>query len=277
MLTDYQQQYALKYSIGQLTPTICRCCNAPLPRQCEATPLSEVLSLAHERFQNGNAKKVLIYNPDAIGDDLLQRYPEILAPVQQESDLQFKSASVMQCVTPVCFATIYSGASPDTHQIKTYVKPVLTVETLFDMLPQAGYRMAIVARNECSIDTIFRKRNIDYYSTRDDRAAFEMTLHLLNHFDYDVIISYNGDFDNHVHHNGGPYSQISQEVLCESVKRYKELIRLTDQVWGKFDRITVFAPDHGAHPEGDHGSHGLNIPEDMIVNHFYRLRKGDTL
>lgn len=52
-----------------------------------------------------------------------------------------------------------------------------------------------------------------------------------------------------------------------------DLNMLVDEVWDKFDRVTIFAPDHGYHPEGKNGTHGTDSPEDMIVNHFYRLRQ----
>ena len=45
--------------------------------------------------------------------------------------------SVMPSVTPVCFASMYTGVMPDVHGIKFYTKPVLKIETFFDVLIKA--------------------------------------------------------------------------------------------------------------------------------------------
>ena len=93
----------------------------------------------------------------------------------------------MPSVTPVCYGSIFSGAAPSVHGIQKYEKPVLQVETLFDVFPKAGKRVAIVCCNNCSIDMIFRKRQVDYYSfhsnregelTGADQKAIEQTLEL---------------------------------------------------------------------------------------------------
>lgn len=274
MAEDYQKKYGLDHSIGQLTPTLCSLFSLRHPRECQAAPIDAVVDRAREIFSGGRAKKALIYNPDAIGDDMYRRYPELLAPVDALTDLRLRSSAVMASVTPVCFATIYTGAPPEVHGIQTYAKPVLKVETLFDVLAEAGLNVAIVSTNRCSIDTIFRERGVDYHSLRSDAAVFELTRRLLRENAHDVIVSYNGAFDSSVHHGGGPYSEASRGHLREAVERYGVLNADVEECWGDFDRVTVFAPDHGAHPQGDNGTHGLDVAEDMIVNHFYRLRPG---
>jgi len=149
---DFTIKYRTECSIGQLTPTVCALGGVRAPRQCEAVPIEAVVSAAAKIIPEGRVGKFLIYNPDAVGDDLWRRYPKIMAPAISDGDIKLSCASVMPSVTPVCFASIYSGASPEVHGIRKYEKPALSVETLFDVFAGAGRKVAIVSRNECSID-----------------------------------------------------------------------------------------------------------------------------
>ena len=45
-----------------------------------------------------------------------------------------------------------------------------------------------------------------------------------------------------------------------------------DRSWKQFNRALVFVPDHGGHSTDEtHGGHGSDQPDDMIVNHYYRI------
>lgn len=57
----------------------------------------------------------------------------------------------MPSVTPVCFASMYSGVMPEIHGIMRYEKPVLKIKTVFDALAAAGKRCAIVSTEGDSI------------------------------------------------------------------------------------------------------------------------------
>ena len=118
----------------------------------------------------------------------------------------------MASVTPVCYATIFSGASPEVHGTQRYDKRRIEIPTLFDVFADAGKSVAIVAVNNCSIDTIFRKRKVDYYSTRDDAIAHRITRRLIAQDEYDVIVSYYTSYDHLSHHFGG-YSKIAEAAL----------------------------------------------------------------
>ena len=217
-------------------------------------------------------EKILIFCPDAVGDIHRQKYPEKLARVEKLAGMRFKSTSVMASVTPVCFATIFSGASPEVHGIKTYTKPVLTVETLFDVLAKAGKNVAVLSRNGCSIDKIFRDRNVDFFSFRTDAAIHKQTRKLLEDSDYDVIVSYYMDYDALSHRNG-PYADVCVDALETGVQYFETLVADVDKYWKDFDRTVIWAPDHGNHViDETSGGHGTNTAEDMVVNHFYRIR-----
>jgi predicted AlkP superfamily pyrophosphatase or phosphodiesterase len=187
----------------------------------------------------------------------------------------FKGSTVMPSVTPVCFATIFSGASPKVHGIQEYRKPVLEIQTFFDVMAAAGRNIAIVSINGCSIDTIFRKRDVDYFSLRTDEAVHQVTLRLIEEDRYDIIVSYQMEYD-HLSHLHGPWSPEAESRLLKTAEYAEGLVAATDRHWARYNRAFLVTPDHGNHPVGPAaGTHGENIPDDMIVNHFYRLRRGE--
>ena len=274
-LKKFKDQYQCDYSIGDLTPTICEINNWEIPAECGAIPIPVIVDHAQRIFGGeGKNQKTFIYCPDAVGEIHRQHYPELLARVEKVAGIRLLSTGVMPSVTPVCFGTIFSGASPEVHGIKQYAKPVLTVQTLFDSAVKAGKKAAIVSVNECSIDRIFRNRNIDYYSLCSDARCREMCEKIMRNDDYDMIVCYSTDYD-HLSHVTGCDSEESVTALKNCVQYFEDFSRLTDELWGGYNRVLVWAPDHGNHPISEtSGTHGTNTADDMLVNHFYKLTPG---
>ena len=52
----------------------------------------------------------------------------------ERTDLEVRYETVMPSVTPVCFGTMYTGAQPEVHGIRRYEKPVIKIDTIFDVL-----------------------------------------------------------------------------------------------------------------------------------------------
>lgn len=275
-LKKFKDQYGVDYSIGDLTPTVCEINNWEIPAQSGGTPIAVVVDHAQRLFDGeGKNEKTFIYCPDAVGEIHRQHYPDLLARVEKVAGIRLLSSGVMPSVTPVCFGTIFSGASPEVHGIKQYAKPVLEVETLFDSAAKAGKKVAIVAVNACSIDMIFRKRAVDYYSLRTDARCREITEKIMRSDDYDMIVSYSTDYD-HLSHKTGCDSETSVTALKTCVEYFEDYARLTDELWGKYNRTLIWAPDHGNHPVSESsGTHGTNTADDMLVNHFYRITAGN--
>jgi len=269
----FKDKYQVSHTTGDLTPTVCEMFGVRKPAQCGGIAIAEVVDQAYRLMGGeGKAQKILVFCPDAVGDIQAQRFPEWFQRVQAVAGFKVPSVTMMPSVTPVCFGTIFSGASPQVHGIQKYEKPVLTVETLFDVLAEAGKNVAILAINQCSIDTIFRKRNIDYFSFRTDEQVFQMTQRLLADSNYDFIVSYMMDYD-HISHQKGPWAPESLEQLQLAVERFEKLATAVDTHWNQYNRALIFAPDHGNHQiDAETGGHGADIPDDMLVNHFYRIR-----
>src|SRR5699024_11009815 len=150
-------------SMTRLAASVAKAMDAEAPKQAEA-PIPFVEDLVKNAL-GGKADRVMIYNPDCIPMWLYQKYTEKFAPVLAATQLTVPVATVMPSVTPVCFGTMYTGAMPAVHGIRSYTKPVITIDSLFDSLRRSGKRVALSAVAESSMALIFQNRDIDYFLT----------------------------------------------------------------------------------------------------------------
>jgi len=122
--------------------------------------ISAVCNIAAMVFDGKSIDSVFMYNPDAIALWLFQKYTTIFDKAFLYSDIQIPMLSIMPSVTPVCFASMYTGAMPDVHGIQTYEKPVLKTDTIFDAFLRAGKRPVIISTANDSISCIFLNRDM---------------------------------------------------------------------------------------------------------------------
>ncbi|MBR4728406.1 MAG: alkaline phosphatase family protein [Clostridia bacterium] len=246
----------------------------PLPAQI-APPNPLLAALQAKKLGDRPADRVLLYNPDAVALWLYQKYTAAFAPAALCSDLALPLRSVMPTVTPVCFASMYTGVLPEIHGIRKYTKPVLQTKTLFDYLPACGKRCAIVSTEGDSISKIFLEREIDYYIYDSVEAVNEKALALLAADEYDLITIYNGDYDSAMHRHG-PEGAESLAALDRNVAFYAQLVSAVLRHWRGHNVLYGFCPDHGCHEiDGGCGSHGLDMTEDMNVIHFYGMQAAE--
>ncbi len=258
--------------ITQTAPTVAALMGFSMPKEADL-PNEIVLNLAKEYFDNKPIDRVLMYNPDAIALWLYRKYTELFTPVIQSTQIALPIHSVMPCVTPVCFASMYTGLMPEGHGIRTYAKPVLTATTLFDAAIAAGKRPIIISENGASVSKIFLERNMDYIICDTVEECNERTLEVIAADKHDLIVVYNGNYDSNMH-KSGPESEISLASLRHNAESFKRLTSAANSAWSDKRFITAFLPDHGCHEiDGGCGSHGLDMPEDMDIIHFYNLHK----
>jgi hypothetical protein len=242
--------------------------NIPQPTVCSAEALQSVLAVAP-----GRVERVLVYAADAIGRVFLDSRSELKKRLVAASDVQVELRSMMPPKTPVCFASMFTGAPPEVHGIRKYERPVLTCDTLFDALARAGRREAIAAVKDCSMDIIFRNRPIDYFTEDDDQQVTERALELVRDNKHDFIVAYNQEYDDTLHRtrHDGPEAEAA---ASRHVETFERLSQATEEHWAGYSRALLFAPDHGAHFDATKGigDHGDDIPEDMDVLHFWRVR-----
>ena len=269
---QFRAKYDTPYSIGDLTATVCTLCGIELPQQCAGTPIPAVIDQGDKLMDGvGKTQKVVLFCADALGEHQRKHYVDDFARIEKIAGFRILSTSVMPSVTPVCYGSIFSGAAPCVHGIEKYEKPVLKIDTMFDAFARAGKNVAICAINSCSIDMIFRNRNVDYYSFRTDKGSFDQAMNLIENCNYDLIVCYMTDYDSKMHHFG-PFSAECDEQARLAADRFTALAAQMDKCWKNYNRALVFVPDHGGHQVDEtHGTHGFDIPEDMLVNHFYRI------
>ena len=223
-------------------------------------------------FDGKKADRVVMYNPDAIAQWVYEKYPDYLNSVKQSTDVEIYLATVMPSVTPVCFGTMYTGAQPSVHGIQKYEKPVITIETLFDVLIAAGKKIAIITYGKCSLSRIYLERNMDYYHFEEGgiAAVNAKMAEVILRDEHDFIVIYNGNYDSTMHKNG-PESAKALAELRVNDHVFGMISNMIEANWKHHNTLVGFAMDHGCHEiDGNCGSHGLDMPEDINIVHLYK-------
>ena len=214
-----------------------------------------------------------MYNPDAIAQWIYEKYPEFFTMVTSRCELSLPMRSPMPSVTPVCFGTMYTGAQPEVHGIQKYEKPVIKIDTLFDALVRAGKKGAIVAGSpRCSLANIYLEREeVDYFIVANVEEVNAKAAELIIEDKHDFILAYNGNYDATMHKNG-PEASITLGELRANVRTFGAFSELIKNRWKEHNTLVGFAMDHGCHEiDGGCGSHGLAMPEDLNITHFYQI------
>lgn len=221
-------------------------------------------------FSGQKADRIFMYNPDAVAEWIYKKYSHLIKEVTAITDVEVPLCSVMPSVTPVCFGTMYTGAQPAVHGIQKYEKPVIKIDTIFDALIRAGKKPVIIADNQCSMGKIYLERNMDYflYDTYEEVNAKAAELILKDEYDFYAV--YNGNYDA-VMHKTGPESLDALSELRTNSRSFGTFYELIKNNWKNHNTLLGFAMDHGCHEiDGSCGSHGLDMPEDLNITHFYK-------
>lgn len=262
----------MQRTITTVAPTALALTGVEIPESFDS-PDDELIRLKEEKGIADKIDRVVLYNPDAVGLWLYEKYKELFKAAEDVSDAAVARTSVMPSVTPVCFASMYSGVMPAVHGIQKYEKPVLKVDTLFDLFIRAGKKCAVVSTAGDSISKIFLEREMDYYIYPTLRQVNAKALKLLKEDKYDLIVIYNGNYDS-VMHAHGPESEKALRALRQNIAFYEKLVGRIKKDLAGHSVFYGFCPDHGCHLiDGDRGSHGLDMEEDMNVIHFYGIEQ----
>ena len=230
-----------------------------------------VVQTAHQQWNGKTAQRAFLYNPDAIALWLYQKYPTLFTDVIASSQMALPVYSVMPSVTPVCFASMYTGLNPSEHGIQAYVKPVLSVPTLFDRAIAAGLRPIIISTEGDSISKIFLERNMDYIICKTHDECNAHAARILAEDNHDLIVVYNGNYDSQMHRSG-PEAEDALAQITHNAKAFRDLSAIAQKAWAGKTGVAAFLPDHGCHEiDGNLGSHGLDMEEDMNIIHFYQF------
>lgn len=260
-------------SITSVTPTLCKLMRVPLPQISTTEAVGNVLDVAEVVLKGSAVEKCFVYAPDAIGEALFRDYSAEFEPVIKIAPVQVVLRSMVPSVTPVCFASMFTGTMPEAHGISQYNKPVLRCDTIFDALLREKRRVAIVAVNGCSIALIFQERPLDYFIEQYDGEVNSRLLQIFDDdkSDYDFVLVYNQEYDDALHRTT-PRSSEALRAMQNHIRSFEQLAGAFLRRYRGYTRLVVFSPDHGGHvnPAGK-GTHGLDIPEDMEVRSFWGI------
>ena len=261
-------EYINSLSLTKICASLAKAMDLPAPAQAD-TPIPALENLVKDNAKEGRVDRIFLHNPDAVAMWLYQKYTEMFDGVVRNTHLALPLQSVMPSVTPVCFGTFYTGVTPAVHGIRSYVKPVLRIDTLFDVAIRAGKRCAIICDPDSSIGNIFLERDMDYFMYNDMEEITQKALELIEKDEHDLIVVYHKNYDSVMHKNGTE-ADISLQALKQNVRDFDRFATSIKEKWQHHDTLIGFAMDHGCHDiDGGCGSHGLDMSEDLNIMHFY--------
>ena len=234
--------------------------------------LDAVRKYANSTLGTAPVERCLVYCPDALGDHIWSKCVEQSAAIAAHAPQRVHVSSVVPPKTPVCFTSVFTGAQPEQHGIRRPERNVLTCDTLFDAMLRSGKRIAIVAVLNSSIDLLFRNRALDYYSESYDQEVTDRALDVLRANAHHLVVVYHQEYDDLLHRTQ-PFSEECLQAVANHVASFQRLTQAARAMWSAYNHGVIFAPDHGAHtdPATGKGTHGLDIPEDMSLCHWYGI------
>jgi hypothetical protein len=253
------------HTIASVTPTLCDLFGVGYPALCSAPPFD----LGGDG-RPARVEKALVLAADAIGRRLVEAYAESFAPVLAHAPLRRPATAMLPSITPVCFASMFTGAPPEAHGIRRAERPVLRCDTLFDAFVRAGRRVAIVAVQHSSIDVIFRDRDLDYYSEPYDPEVRARTKALIHADRHDLIVAYEQAYDDRMHETV-PESPEALRAMTDHVESFEALAAAARRRWAGVPHAVAFVSDHGTHidPKTGRGTHGSDLSDDLEVDLFW--------
>ncbi len=259
-------------SLDSLCAALCYSLGIDAPENA-ALPDKELCEYVDRTLGGEKADRIFMYNPDAVAQWVFQKYPWFLREVNERTELSLPLLSVMPSVTPVCFGTMYTGAQPEIHGIRSYTKPVIKIDSIFDAILRSGKKAAIVCTDGDSMSKIYLEREIDYFFYDTIEEVNAKTCQLIAEDKYDFIAVYNGNYDS-IMHKFGPESHEALGELRTNSRAFGMFYELIKESWKDHNTLMGFATDHGCHEiDGESGSHGLDMDEDLNIMHCYKVLK----
>lgn len=232
-------------------------------------PSEEFIGFLSKAFGGEKADRIFMYNPDAIAQWVYEKYYSFTDAVREHTSFSLPLSCVMPSVTPVCFGTMYTGADPEIHGIQKYEKPVIKIDTIFDALIRAGKKPVILAESKSSMSMIYLEKEMDYFIYDTIEEINEKAEELIKDDKYDFIAVYNGNYDS-LMHKYGPEHEIPLGEFKANVEAFDSFAKLIKENWTNHNTLIGFAMDHGCHEiDGESGSHGLYMEEDINIVHLY--------
>ena len=247
------------YSITAIAPTVSASLGLPRPRDCVEGPIPAIAE------DLAGVRQVAVLAPDALGLSVWQtwrRQMPFLSSVLGSRSVTLRS--VLPPITPVNFASLVTGATPDIHRVRDK-SDTIACESLFDVVRAAGGRSAGAGQPRYTGGE-FLARHADLSGRPEesgDDAVTARVIALAQEHRPRFIIAQLGETDT-VFHEVGPSSPKAEAVIRATDGRLRRLVEgLTGLDYG-----VIILADHGQHdlpeatPGGLRGHHDGSKPEE---------------
>ncbi len=246
------------YDMRIVAPTVCKALGIRTPSSSASSPLP----MTGESFDLTNKLSVIVM--DALGMSTWEKGRE-LTPTLNKLEAVHGTVihSVMKSITPVNFATMLTGASPENHGITDRKMP-LGNETIFDVLREAGMISATAARAISSLGILISP-HADKPGIANSNLDTDVTQIAVSRIrdGYNLVWVQFLDVDD----AGHTYGPLSDEGM-EAVARVDGNLRIILEAARDNGYSVIVLADHGQHDSGDEshkGTHGTDMPEDIEV------------
>ena len=248
------------FDMRWVAPTFCRILGVRPPKSAETGPLEEVV------WTMGNQRRLAVVVIDAFGTSTWSatraETPTFNALARRHLLLL---KSVMPTITPVNFATMLTGANPESHGIRARTEE-LKLETVFDAMREEGRSSATAARDLSSLGILispFADRPGIAESNLDEEVCSIAVDRLREGVDLLWVQLLDVDDAGHM------YGPLSPQGVAAAGRDDGHLRRIAAEAYRGGYGLMVLA-DHGQHTitrdDGTHGGwHGTEAEEDVRV------------
>lgn len=257
-----------EHDMRVLAPSICRILEIDVPKNSETAHLPEIVECLE------GVKRLAVIVEDAFGVSTWEKAWDYSPFFNTLAAFHYTHiSSVMPSITPVNFATMLTGASPEAHKIKDRTEK-LELETIFDTLRAEGKTSGTAARRLSSLGILISPHADNpgiALSNTDEEVRKIACTQISNRCD--LVWVQLLDIDDASHKNG-PYSF----QAMKAVKRADNNLRVIAETAYKEDYGVISLADHGQHSitkAGEiEGTHGSGSYEDTTVP-FVWCNQGD--
>jgi len=239
-----------------LAPTVAALLGLPAPAQATEDPIPGIVR------DLGPAQRVAAVAPDGLGSAIVARWgPEIPFLRSLLDRWHVTLRAVMPSITPVNFATMVTGASPEVHGVGAFTDD-FACETLFDVVRAHGGRSAGVGQKGYTGSELLG-RAADLWGKATSNTDGEVEAIALAFAAAEApqfLIVQLGSTDD-VFHRHGPSSP---EVVPKLRETDKRLARMAKGLTALGYAVIINA-DHGQHDTESGGSHGTSADQDALV------------
>ncbi len=251
------------YSLTAVAPTIAAAFGLPAPKEAVSPPIDTVCASL------GRCERVALIVLDAFGVALWEHARRLTPHFNGLAEQHLlRLESVSPPVTPVCFATLASGAAPQVHQLRDR-RDELRAQTVFQVLREAGLTSAVVGQDRSSARLVW-SRFADYArvaGSNTDDELLDLCLRVVEQRNPNLLATQLLDIDD-AGHAHGPFSARTVEAIGLTDAR---LARLCSFLGGRGYAVLVTA-DHGQHDRGPDpttgakkGTHNGSTWQDFLV------------